>query len=59
MNVIDFNEYRERKNFDRNEDPCRKCPTQKGCCTTCENAKIWYNLLAELLIGKDIEETIA
>lgn len=54
MNVINFNEYRERKIFDRNGDPCRKCPIQKGCCTTCEKARIWYNVLAELLMGKEV-----
>lgn len=51
MAVYKLAEYRERKSFNIDEDPCSICPTQKGCCTTCEKANIWYNILAELLKG--------
>lgn len=50
--ILKLDDYRK---FDPYDDPCSKCPIQKGCCTTCEEAKIFFNKLADL-IGYNEEE---
>lgn len=48
--IIDLNERRIKKNFDRNADPCSSCSEKnriKNC--PCEEADIWWNIAAGLL----------
>jgi hypothetical protein len=39
--------------FDILAEPCANCATREGCCTTCPEAQIWFDQVAEVLKGKE------
>ena len=46
--VISFQKAKERKNFDRHQDPCSSCDEKTSCILTCDRAQIWWGTFAEL-----------
>lgn len=50
--LIYLSDYRD-DDFNINVDPCEICSSQKGCCTTCEKARRWFNKVGRILKGKE------
>lgn len=47
-NIISFNKFKDRKNFDRQQDPCSSCDEKTSCNLTCGRAQVWWETFAEL-----------